>query len=205
VRPLVGRPVAVQREVRIRLAPECRWTIQGHLDLETERVDRLALDPQHGELLGRVAVDGNEIPGALEELEKLRREYVLHERPMRAVNDYKVKKKLISAPESDDDIQATLYLALREVEGIPADDFTFAVPRKPNTKGEWATRLLQTVRDARRRRGVLARFAVMARTIVALYEQLGPEGPWPLADPSNWRCSRKICPHFAACPGGAGL
>jgi hypothetical protein len=37
-------------------------------------------------------------------------DYVLHKRPMRAINDYTVTEKLNSATEFDDDIQATLYV-----------------------------------------------------------------------------------------------
>ena len=35
--PLIGRPVAVQRELEFALAPGLEWTIQGYLDLETLR------------------------------------------------------------------------------------------------------------------------------------------------------------------------
>ncbi len=35
--PQLGEPVAVQRRVEFRLAPEIEWTIEGHLDLETRR------------------------------------------------------------------------------------------------------------------------------------------------------------------------
>jgi hypothetical protein len=35
--PLIGRPVAVQRELEYTLAPGLEWTIQGFLDLETVR------------------------------------------------------------------------------------------------------------------------------------------------------------------------
>ena len=35
--PLIGRPVAVQRELEYALAPGLEWTIQGFLDLETLR------------------------------------------------------------------------------------------------------------------------------------------------------------------------
>src|SRR4051794_2172993 len=35
--PLLGRPVAVQRELDYALAPGLEWTIQGFLDLETLR------------------------------------------------------------------------------------------------------------------------------------------------------------------------
>src|SRR3954452_11078948 len=35
--PVIGRPVAVQRELNYALAPALEWTIQGYLDLETLR------------------------------------------------------------------------------------------------------------------------------------------------------------------------
>jgi PD-(D/E)XK nuclease superfamily protein len=35
--PMIGRPVAVQRELEYTLAPDLEWTIQGFLDLETLR------------------------------------------------------------------------------------------------------------------------------------------------------------------------
>jgi hypothetical protein len=163
------------------------------------------VDPDSGEVLMRVAVDGRELPGAHDELQRLGRRHTLHERPATAVVDYKVKKKLLSALDADDALQAGLYLAIRELEGDPADEFAFAVLRRPDRRGAMAAQALATTRDERRRRGVLARFAVMAQTIVALYERLGPERPWPMADPSGWRCSARWCAHFADCPGGRGL
>ena len=45
--PLLGRPVAVQRELDYTLAPGLEWTIQGFLDLETLRPD----DEHGGELV----------------------------------------------------------------------------------------------------------------------------------------------------------
>ena len=45
--PLLGRPVAVQRELDYALAPDLDWTIQGFLDLETLRPS----DDRGGELV----------------------------------------------------------------------------------------------------------------------------------------------------------
>jgi hypothetical protein len=35
--PLIGRTVATQREIEVRLHPECEWSIKGFIDLETVR------------------------------------------------------------------------------------------------------------------------------------------------------------------------
>jgi hypothetical protein len=40
--PQLGRPVAVQRRVEFGISDRVEWTVEGHLDLETEREDPLA-------------------------------------------------------------------------------------------------------------------------------------------------------------------
>jgi len=99
LKPYLGR---VHAAARGQHPPDCRWTIQGIMDPEAERVDRLAVCTTSGEVLGRVAV-------------------------------------------------------------------------------------------------------VMAQTICALYDALGPESPWPMSEPGNWKCSQRWCHVWADCPGGAGL
>jgi hypothetical protein len=34
--------------------------------------------------------------------------------------------------------------------------------------------------------------------------QFGPDGPWPLADPTHWACSPRFCAAWTRYPGGAG-
>jgi hypothetical protein len=68
-----------------------------------------------------------------------------------------------------------------------------------------SARLITTQRSAAQLRGTLARIALAASQIAALYEKFGPDQPWGFADPSGWKCSRRYCSHYTSCPGGAGL
>jgi hypothetical protein len=206
VRPFMGRPIAAQRKVEFKLHPHCDWVVVAYLDLETVRREIVAIVPDTGEVLGVLEIDGTAVPGAQDAVDKDGRTYVRHEREREGVRDYKVKNKLVSQLDTDEDFQGTVYLAGRDIEGRPAHDFALAVLRKPTKKeGKIASRIVTTERDRRRRKGALARFVTMANGIAALYAQIGPEGPWPLADPSSWKCSKRFCEHFARCPGGAGL
>jgi hypothetical protein len=205
VRPFMGCAIATQRKVEIKLHPDCDWVIVGYIDLETVRREVVAIVPDTGEVIEVLEVDGTPIPGAKDAADKDGRTYVCHERERDGVRDYKVKAKLPSQLDADDDHQGTTYLAMREIEGRPAHDFGLAVLRKPNKGGKVASRIVTTERDQRRRRGALARFTAMANGVAALYKEIGPEGPWPLADPTSWKCSKRFCEHFASCPGGAGF
>ena len=205
VRPFQGRPIAVQRKVEIKLHPDCEWVIVGYLDLETIRREVVAIVPDTGEVIEVLEIDGTPIPGAKDAADKDGRTYVCHERERDGIRDTKVKAKLPGQLDTDEDFQGTTYLAGREIEGRPAHDFTLDVLRKPSKSGQIASKSITTERDTRRRRGALARFVTMANGVAALYEQIGPEGPWPLADPGSWKCSKRFCEHFARCPGGAGL
>jgi hypothetical protein len=123
--------------------------------------------------------------------------------------DYKVRGAVPSQFEADNDPQASIYLAARELEGQPTDRFVFAVMRKParnSRSGEVTGRLVDTLPSQLRTRRVIARFAQMAREVNAAYAQFGPDQPWEFASPKDaFPCSPRFCGHYARCPGGGGL
>jgi PD-(D/E)XK nuclease superfamily len=131
------------------------------------------------------------------------------EPPLSLAADYKVRGSVPSQFEADNDPQASIYLAARELEGSPADRFVFAVMRKParnSRSGEVSGRLVDTLPSQLRTRRVIARFAQMAREVNAAYAQFGPDQPWEFASPRDaFPCSPRFCGHYARCPGGAGL
>jgi hypothetical protein len=123
-----------------------------------------------------------------------------------AIIDYKIKGSPLSQQKADHDPQAGLYLAGRWLEGAPAQGFSFAQIGKPGPRRrQMSTSLITTQRTAGQLRGTLARIAIAAAQIAALYEKFGPDQPWGFADPSGWKCSRRYCSHYTSCPGGAGL
>ncbi len=199
--PFIGTPTHAQRKIEFRLSPAHQWTVQGYMDLETERVERVAVNPRSGEVVQVVAIDGNELVSA----DQLPDGLDLHERPVRGVVDYKAKGKHISQHDADKDFQPGIYLTGRTLTGEPAEDFSFAVMRRANKSGEVDAKIVRTTRNAAQMRGVLARMAAMANGIVALYEKLGPDQPWPYADPTAWKCAPKFCEHWSSCGGGGGL
>jgi hypothetical protein len=122
------------------------------------------------------------------------------------VVDFKVKGSLVSKEQADSDLQAGLYLAGRWLEDFPAGEFCFAQIAKPGKRRkQLGTSLVSTTRTTGQLRGVLARLAVAASQIAACHERYGPDQPWGFADPTSWRCSRRYCIHWGACPGGRGL
>jgi hypothetical protein len=123
-----------------------------------------------------------------------------------AIVDYKIKGSPLSQQKADHDPQAGLYLAARWLEGVPARDFSFAQIAKPGKQRKrMSASFITTHRTAGQLRGSLARIALAASQIAACYEQFGPDLPWGFADPSGWKCSRRYCSHWPACPGGYGL
>ncbi len=196
--PYIGKPVAAQRKLEFRLSEQHQWTVQGYLDLETERVEIVAIDPHTSEIVQVVAIDGHPVGVAPDGTE-------LQERVVRGVVDYKAKNKLISQYDADKDFQPSLYLTGRALAGDPAEDFAFAVMRRANKSGQVDARITRTIRTPAQMRGTVARMAAMANGIVAFYEKLGPEQPWPYADPTGWKCGPKFCGFFSTCAGGAGL
>lgn len=129
--------------------------------------------------------------------------------PVNLAADYKVRGSVPGQFEADNDPQASIYLAARDLEGQPADRFVFAVMRKParNARsGEVAGRLVATLPSQLRTRRVIARFAQMAREVNAAYAHFGPDQPWEFASPRDaFPCSPRFCGHYARCAGGAGL
>ena len=198
--PFLGRPTGVQRKIEFRLSDAHQWSVQGFLDLETDRLERIAVNPASGEIVQIVAVHGNELVPAADIPDEL----AIHEREISGVVDFKAKNKHLSQSDADSDFQPSLYLAGRARLGVPADDFGFAVMRRPNAKGQIDTRIIRTKRTPAQMRGALARIAAMANAIVALYEKLGPDQPWPYSDPTVWKCSQKFCDFHSTCWGGSG-
>ncbi|MEA2313053.1 MAG: nuclease superfamily, partial [Solirubrobacteraceae bacterium] len=107
-----------------------------------------------------------------------------------AVIDYKVKSTPLTQDKADRDAQAGLYLAGRWLAGDPAGEFGFAQVHKPGARRKTiATSLVATRRSTGQLRGVLARIALAAGQMSALYERFGPDAPWGFADPGGWKCS----------------
>ena len=109
--------------------------------------------------------------------------------PAATVVDYKVKATPFTQAPADQDTQPGLYLAGRWLHGDPARLFTFAQIAKPGPRRrEMKTALVTTTRTPGQLRGARARIAQAARLISAYYERLGPNEPWPFADPASWKC-----------------
>jgi PD-(D/E)XK nuclease superfamily len=126
--------------------------------------------------------------------------------PIDRVVDYKVKGSLIGQTTADRDLQASLYLAGRWLEGRPAAQFAFAQIGKPGRQRRQISAALTTTRRTPGQlRASLARIALAAAEIDAYYRHFGPHRPWGLADPTSWKCSARFCSAWASCPGGAGL
>lgn len=126
--------------------------------------------------------------------------------PVQRVVDFKVKDVLISAEQARSDIQASIYLAARWLEGQPATEFLFAQIAKPCPRRQQIGHtIVPTARSTGQLRGTLARLALAASQINACHHTYGPDRPWGFADPGNWRCSPRYCPHWTTCPGGRGL
>jgi hypothetical protein len=121
--------------------------------------------------------------------------------------DYKLKGgNAIGHLQAARDPQASLYLALRWLEGQPADQFTFAqILRQGRKRQSTSTSLVKTTRTVGQMRATLARIALAASQIVACHDRFGPDRPWGFADPTGWRCTERFCHFWDACPGGAGL
>ncbi len=66
------------------------------------------------------------------------------------------------------------------------------------------TKIVQTARTRAQLQVFVARVLATARAIDGLSRQFGPDGPWPLADPTHWCCSARFCEAWGRCPGGAG-
>lgn len=218
---IVGRPLHAQRKLEFKLAAECTWNVVGYLDLETMRREAIAVDAATGDPVRyanggdvvRVVIEGHRIltedrkkPLGEDFLKSIGANYLLHEREVRSVVDYKVMAKLPSQVSADDDLQIGTYLEGSHIEGAPADDFTLAVMRKPTKTQGVAARAIYSQRTAKRRHGALARFANTARAINAYWREFGPDEPWEYADAkNNWKCSVRFCDAFATCAGGAGF
>jgi hypothetical protein len=128
------------------------------------------------------------------------------DQPVATILDWKVKGDPIRQEKADRDTQPGVYLAGRWLAGDPAAEFLFAQMLRPGPRrAKVTTSVTRTTRTVGELRAVLARVALAASQLEALYERFGPERPWGFADPTGWQCSERYCPHWRECPGGAGL
>ena len=128
------------------------------------------------------------------------------EHPTNLVVDYKVKGDPLQQNKADQDLQASLYLTGRWIEGNRAEAFWWPQLLRPGkNRSKIGSKITRTQRTVGQMRAVRMRIAQAANSIVASYERYGPERPWPFADPGSWSCSRKYCFAYDRCPGGAGL
>ena len=97
---------------------------------------------------------------------------------------------------------ARLYLLERALAGRPAARFLYHSVN-PNAK-QAKTKVVPTRRSRAQLEAFVGRVLATARAIDGLHRQFGPEGPWPLADPTHWCCSPRFCAAWTRCPGGAG-
>jgi len=137
---------------------------------------------------------------------EVRRYELGSDEPVAGVVDWKVKGKPVYQPKADCDVQASLYLAARWVEGDPANDFTLAQVLRPGPERQKiSSKIVRTTRTIEQLRATLARFAQAASQIAWLHERFGSDRPWGFADPSHWKCTEAQCPYWSSCPGGGGL
>jgi hypothetical protein len=135
-----------------------------------------------------------------------RSEQLENDGPVETVVDWKVKGDPVRQDRADGDVQASLYLTARWIEGDPADQFVFAQLLRPGKKRtKVGSAITRTTRTVGQMRAIRARVALAASQIVATYERYGAERPWGYAEPTHWQCSPRFCAHWADCPGGAGL
>ena len=117
------------------------------------------------------------------------------------VIDIKVKKRHVAQADADSDPQPGLYLLERALAGRPARQFLYHSVN-PTAK-QATTKIVPTARTRAQLQVFVARLLATARAIDGLYDEFGPEGTWPLADPTHWCCSPRFCAAWAHCPGGA--
>jgi hypothetical protein len=126
--------------------------------------------------------------------------------PAAVLVDTKVKATPLYEDKADRDLQASLYLTGRWIEGNPAEEFLFAQLLRPGSRrSKVGSKITPTRRTVGQMRAMRARVALAASQIAAAYERYGPERPWGYTEPTHWVCSRRFCPHWSDCPGGAGL
>jgi hypothetical protein len=193
--PLAGRPVAVQREISVKLHPDAKWTITGYIDLETIRDVPVAITD--GGLVipvGARPPDDHRVVGH-------------SDAGVRVVEDYRVKGEYVSKSEADGAIEPGVYLLDRRLGPDPAEEFVFANLVRPGKKrASFGARLLRTRRTDAQLRGVMLRFAQMAREISERVAEIGYERPWKFADPGRaFPCRRAFCAHAKRCPGWSGV
>jgi len=120
-----------------------------------------------------------------------------------SVIDVKVKKRHVAHADADRDPQPSLYLLERALSGRPAPRFLYH-SMNPAAK-QAKTKIVATYRTRAQLQAFAARILATARAIDGLNRAFGPDGPWPLADPTHWCCSPRFCAAWAGCPGGAGV
>ena len=125
--------------------------------------------------------------------------------PTKLVVDTKVKRAPLQQNRADTDLQASIYLTGRWIEGNPAEEFWFAQLLRPGARrAKTGSKITATRRTPSQMRMTRMRIARVAEAIVASYERYGPERPWSFAEPGHWSCDARFCDHFRGCPAGAG-
>jgi len=128
------------------------------------------------------------------------------EEPVKVVIDTKVKGDPVQQPKANTDLQASIYLTGRWIEGNPAQEFWFAQLLRPGRRrAKTGSKITTTSRTSAQMRQTRMRIARVAEAIVANYDRHGPERPWPFAEPGHWQCHRRFCDAWGVCPAGGGF
>lgn len=166
VAPIV-QPVSIEREFVLEF-DEVDWVFKGYFDLE------YVLSEEGRARIDAPAPNGDEptIPG-----------------------DLKMKAKMLSQDEADNDVQATSYLTARRAEGLPYNRFEFHVA---TTAKEPRAELVLTDRTDVQLDNFLRRTFQIAAEIGWRHEN----DHWQGAPPGSWWCSEKWCGFYNTCPYG---
>lgn len=217
--PVVGRPVSVQREFRLKLAPHLQWEIVGTMDLEASYRMVTCLDDD-GEVLAEWCGDEPEpelvraVEGPLRTARHKKRPIEMAlpasllaaqviERRVTGIDDIKAKDRAIDATKAKSDIQAGLYLTNAWLKGEHRDRFRWLQGLKPGPqRQEAAVSVVSTTRSDGEMRALLVRIAELTAHINDLYRSRGPDRMWPLAPAGSWKCTQRFCDHFRerTCP-----
>src|SRR6185295_15688800 len=99
-----------------------------------------------------------------------------------SVIDVKVKKRHVAHADADRDPQPSLYLLERALRGQPAPRFLYHSVNPAAKRAK--TKIVAAHRTRAQLQAFAARILATARAIDGLNRAFGPEGPWPLADPT---------------------
>lgn len=118
------------------------------------------------------------------------------------VTDVKTSMKRKTQAEIDRDLQATMYVAAKQLQGaesiLPA--FSWHAIKRPSPAGRnpAEVEILHTTRTQMQVNQYLERIAAVAREI----DWRVSTGNWQGAAPGYWLCSEKLCGYWNSCPYG---